>query len=58
MGPLDAALRTGKAWKWEFAFAGVKKGEGNALIEVRAVTCEGEHCEPETKTFPVSLRVD
>ncbi len=58
VGPLEASLRTNRSWKWEFAFAGLKKGEGETLIEVRAVTCEGERCLPQTASLRVGLRVD
>jgi len=46
-GPREATTREADLWRWSLGLASRDRGEGDLMVRVRAVLCEGDVCTPE-----------
>ncbi len=57
VGPRDAAAHDPDLFRWGMGFVARDRGEGEVVVRVRAVVCEGEACRPHEEVVTARVRV-
>jgi hypothetical protein len=55
--PSDAVRRSGDAWLFGFAVVARERGQGELIIRVRVVACQGGTCVPLLGSAKVNVKV-
>jgi hypothetical protein len=55
LGGYDAPIKTERLWNIGFAFIANERGDGDALVRVRAILCQEGRCQPVQIMTPVHV---
>jgi hypothetical protein len=55
--PSDAVRRSSDAWQFGFAVVARERGQGDLIIRVRVVACQGETCVPLLGSATAKVKV-